>query len=1212
MRVNESATRFLLDSERTGASLAIENPLGSSVRAHIRIDLIDTDGRVRSHGERDEMISAGRAQAFIPLAFQFSNLSDTERGKFLLYRLRYSIKDFARTDEKPIVGVISLSEITPDIFDVRVVASEFAREASRYTVRVRAAHPVTGLGIAGVGVEAQIEIDNEDGKPATTLKASGITDAEGCATLVFNLPNGIKAESADIKVTARHGTVVQKADDTVHFDQMSRIFITTDKPLYQPGQTVHARALVFSPSMLAVANEETPFKIEDPEGTVVFRAALKTSRFGIASVDWQIPENTRLGEYSVSFGRPDDSYAIYRIKISRYDLPNFTTKVEPDRKFYLPGQNAEVSVSADYLFGQAVKRGHVRVVRETEREWNYREQKWETKEEETYEGDTDKDGRFLAHVNLKKEHEDLKDSDWRRFEDVNYAAYFTDASTGRTEQRRFDLRVTKEAIHVYIIGDTYDQSSRLPLQFYLSTFYADGTPVECEVAIGEGSEDDEKSYAPSKRIEERPFATVKTNSYGLAKVSGLKPALHEGDDEVYLRFTARDARGATGHRTENINYRDNPAIRVTTDKSLYRAGEPLKVNIASSEKDLNVHADVVKEWQVLRSQSVHLHEGRAMLTLPFDDKFRDEITVAVYADIGADDSIHDSHTVLYPNDRDLKLDVRSIQDTYKPGEEAHVDFNIHGADGRAIESALGIVVFDRSVEERARTDADFGAGFNLYGNYGNLLGWDDRIAGVSKKDLEKLDLSKPQPEEIYLLAEVLLNKSRNYYPKTFGGDDYALNPVTVFAPLINAQLKLVRDALNAHYKRNMDYPASEADLRRILSEAGIDFDNLKDPWGTNYRAVFSVENDRDVLKILSAGADKRFGTTDDFPVAMNNQYSAVFLSWPYFRAIGEAIDSVVQKYHARTGGYIRDAATFKREMLRERVDFDALRDRWGEPYRLEFGADGVHYFVKVLSGGPDRKFEPSSASKRDDFTLWTSLVDYFAETRARIDAALNSYLKETHKFPQGLVELREALKRSRIDYAGLRDAWGHAYYATFKTESRFTDRVEIETRAKYGEKGQTHTAVTPVTQKVGVVTLRSAGADGQIGTADDFDAATFSLVISEQDRDDSKPKAVRSFAILTGKGGAIVGTVFDPNGAVIPNATVRATLSSTEQFYEAATDDEGKFVLRDLPSGLYEVRVTATGFRNSVVTNVMVSSSNILSLDLTLQPGGTTETVTVT
>ena len=127
----------------------------------------------------------------------------------------------------------------------------------------------------GVTVEAEVKIEDEDEKQTVILKASGITSAEGYATLDFNLPSGLKTDGAEIKVTARRGSFVQEATDTINFDHISRIFINTDKPLYQPGQTLHARALIFSPSMQALAGADMPFKITDPEGTTVFRANLR-------------------------------------------------------------------------------------------------------------------------------------------------------------------------------------------------------------------------------------------------------------------------------------------------------------------------------------------------------------------------------------------------------------------------------------------------------------------------------------------------------------------------------------------------------------------------------------------------------------------------------------------------------------------------------------------------------------------------------------------------------------------------------------------------------------------------------------------------------------------------------------------------------------------------------------------------------------------------
>jgi uncharacterized protein YfaS (alpha-2-macroglobulin family) len=242
-----------------------------------------------------------------------------------------------------------------------------------------------------VNVEAGMAYEEGDDK--RDLKSSGVTNSVGEALLEFKLPGPLKADDVEIKVVARRDGFLQEAKEEVSPICPNQILVSTDKPLYQPGQTLRVRVLALDRDRKAWANVDGKLKIYDMESTTVFRADFKASRFGVASVDWRIPDDARLGEYNIEAHIGEESprraWGLSGIRISRYDLPNFVVNVKPDRVYYLPGQNAEVAVSADYLFGQPVKRGRVRVVRETERRWNYREQKWETEEGERYEGALD-------------------------------------------------------------------------------------------------------------------------------------------------------------------------------------------------------------------------------------------------------------------------------------------------------------------------------------------------------------------------------------------------------------------------------------------------------------------------------------------------------------------------------------------------------------------------------------------------------------------------------------------------------------------------------------------------------------------------------------------------------------------------------------------------------------------------------------------------------
>ncbi|HEU4796138.1 MAG TPA: MG2 domain-containing protein, partial [Pyrinomonadaceae bacterium] len=1129
-----------------------------------------------------------------------ANLTDVERRELVWYRLRYRLVDAHRSSFSIKNGIISLSQIMPDLFHLRVATSHIAREGLRYSARVQARHPFTHRPAANVHIAGEITIDaDEELKPT----ASATTGKDGYAYLNFVLPPTLPpSPMGSIRITGTCDGVVAKVEEEIRIDKWLRILITTDKALYQPGQTMHVRALMFGASKRAQANQNIYFRIVDPEGVNVFVTEARTSRFGVGNADWQIPDNVRLGDYRIQVGREDEEHQnSIEIRISRYELPNFTVSVEPDRKFYLPGQNAKVKVRADYLFGQQVKRGRVRVVEETSREWNYREQKWDIDEGARYEGETNGQGEFDTNIELASEHEELADNDYEEFKDLTFAAYFTDPTTNRTEQRRFSLRITKESIHVYISGPYYSYQNRnLPLQVYVSTYYADGSPARCTVNFSLTT--GEEVSPEEKRTTSRRKRTIRTNRYGLAKTN-----IRIDDDfielsSLWLKALATDANGRSGSDQERFRLDDDSIVLVDTEKSLYRAGEPLVASITSTLPDQTLIVELAKDSSVVRSERVRLRGGRATVTFPYAANYAGRFTLAAYPDFADTGQLVGLRSVMYPRNPELTVNVRPSQASYRPGEDASVRLNVKASDGSAAASALGVVVSDKAVEERMRTDAEFSGGYQPYNQTVNdFLGLTDQLSGVTVRDLQRLDMTKVVPPDLDLLAEILLNYNRNYYPLFYGGDEYETELPKVFAKLINPQVQGIGDALHARYLRTGQYPNNEATLREFLREAQIDFQSLADPWGMPYLPLFTIEGRVDVLTLMCGGADKRFGTADDFSVMRRN--------WEYFPPLGKTIQAAVETYHQRTKGFIRDRETLRQELARSGLSLDQVRDRWGQPYRYDFTVKEMNYVIEVNSSGPDRRFATESFESPDDFTIWSAQIDYFAEPRAVIEKTLSEKLTSTGKFPQSDLELREALRGSEQPFEMLRDPWNRSYYPIFKTESVYADRVEIENRAALGNRPTTQTRIFPVTRTTAQVILKSPGEDGQEGTVDDFAVATFSQIIREEARGTSQvvPVAV----VLSGGNGAIHGVVTDPNGAVIPNAKITATRAPDIHRYHALSDENGAYVLKDLPPGLYEVHFESPGFVRTVITNVQVGVSSVTQLNAMLQVGPVVDAVNV-
>ena len=93
--------------------------------------------------------------------------------------------------------------------------------------------------------------------------------------------------------------------------------------------------------------------------------------------------------------------------------------------------------------------------------------------------------------------------------------------------------------------------------------------------------------------------------------------------------------------------------------------------------------------------------------------------------------------------------------------------------------------------------------------------------------------------------------------------------------------------------------------------------------------------------------------------------------------------------------------------------------------------------------------------------------------------------------------------------------------------------------------------------------------------------------------------------------GTIRGTVLDQTGGAIVGATVTVTDVARGVTRTLTTDDAGEYLANNLTPGTYTVRAAAKGFRNSEHNGVLVQVSENIRVDLVVQPGEQTQTITV-
>lgn len=93
--------------------------------------------------------------------------------------------------------------------------------------------------------------------------------------------------------------------------------------------------------------------------------------------------------------------------------------------------------------------------------------------------------------------------------------------------------------------------------------------------------------------------------------------------------------------------------------------------------------------------------------------------------------------------------------------------------------------------------------------------------------------------------------------------------------------------------------------------------------------------------------------------------------------------------------------------------------------------------------------------------------------------------------------------------------------------------------------------------------------------------------------------------------GVIAGTILDPAGKAVPAAKVNIREEGTGTTYSTVSSSTGYYVIPSVHTGVYDVTVTAPGFKTTIQRGVTVAVGAHTAQNITLQVGAATATVTV-
>src|SRR5215470_15942161 len=93
--------------------------------------------------------------------------------------------------------------------------------------------------------------------------------------------------------------------------------------------------------------------------------------------------------------------------------------------------------------------------------------------------------------------------------------------------------------------------------------------------------------------------------------------------------------------------------------------------------------------------------------------------------------------------------------------------------------------------------------------------------------------------------------------------------------------------------------------------------------------------------------------------------------------------------------------------------------------------------------------------------------------------------------------------------------------------------------------------------------------------------------------------------------GSVSGIVTDSSGAAVPKAHGSIVNKASGVRKESDTDASGHYTITDLPPGVYDLTVSATGFKPLTQTNLTITANIVSNADFKLQVGSVSEMITV-
>lgn len=149
----------------------------------------------------------------------------------------------------------------------------------------------------------------------------------------------------------------------------ARIHVLTDRPLYEPGNTVRFRALALKADDLSPL-EERPgtWRVADPSGLVLLEEKAPAGTWGVVAGSFPLDQGAESGPWTVTWSSGADSQTA-SFTVKPFTLPRFRVDASPAKPWYRRGERPVLKGEVRYSSGAPVVAAKVQAFWSTQGEW---------------------------------------------------------------------------------------------------------------------------------------------------------------------------------------------------------------------------------------------------------------------------------------------------------------------------------------------------------------------------------------------------------------------------------------------------------------------------------------------------------------------------------------------------------------------------------------------------------------------------------------------------------------------------------------------------------------------------------------------------------------------------------------------------------------------------------------------------------------------------